>query len=118
MCAHSVGVPMKLSRFFSKKSLSRSNVEKKRVLDASKGKLSAPRDCNNEDMDAIEWELRPGGMLVQKRRVGTCVDVSPSSGPLIKVRISHGHYQHDVTIPAYATFGTSLLFVLLPNNNM
>jgi hypothetical protein len=90
---------MKLSRFFGKRSLSlRPNAEKKSEWDGS----------NNaeEDVAVIEWEVRPGGMLVQKRRLDACLGASPSSGPLIKVRVSHGHRQHDVIIPAYATFGT------------
>ncbi|KAK9280308.1 hypothetical protein L1049_013996 [Liquidambar formosana] len=52
--------------------------------------------CNGE----IEWELRPGGMLVQKRFSG---DAAP--GPMIKIKVSHGSYHHDITVPAQSTFG-------------
>ncbi|XP_057954583.1 BAG family molecular chaperone regulator 4-like [Malania oleifera] len=52
----------------------------------------------------IEWELRPGGMLVQKRNDIGAVS-SSSSGPMIKVKVSHGSYHHDVTVPAQASFG-------------
>ncbi|XP_031497710.1 BAG family molecular chaperone regulator 4 isoform X1 [Nymphaea colorata] len=48
----------------------------------------------------IDWELRPGGMLVQKRDDGVL-----SSGPLIRIKVSHGNYQHEISIPAQATFG-------------
>lgn len=50
--------------------------------------------------DAIDWELRPGGMLVQKRDDGDA-----AAGPMIKVKVSHGSYQREVSIPAQATFG-------------
>ncbi|PON74001.1 Molecular chaperone regulator [Trema orientale] len=48
----------------------------------------------------IDWELRPGGMLVQKRDFGDA-----SSGPMIKIKVSHGSYHHDITVPAQYTFG-------------
>ncbi|KAH9309416.1 hypothetical protein KI387_037327 [Taxus chinensis] len=53
-----------------------------------------------EKGDNIEWELRPGGMLVQRRDDG-----ATPAGPMIKVKVSHGSYQHEVSIPAQATFG-------------
>lgn len=56
-----------------------------------------------EQAEVIEWELRPGGMLVQRRDASMCA--TPSSGPLIKVKVSHGLYQHDITIPSHASFG-------------
>ncbi|CAL8998948.1 PREDICTED: BAG family molecular chaperone regulator 4-like [Prunus mume] len=48
----------------------------------------------------IDWELRPGGMLVQKRDIGDA-----SSGPMIKIKVSHGSYYHDVIVHAQSTFG-------------
>eukprot|EP00249_Psilotum_nudum_P016573 c25888_g1_i2 orf=781-1599(+) len=57
----------------------------------------------DEVSEVIDWELRPGGMLVQ-RRSSTSIPAA-SSGPLIKVKVSHGLYQHETTIPAQATFG-------------
>ncbi|XP_072954577.1 BAG family molecular chaperone regulator 4 isoform X2 [Typha angustifolia] len=53
---------------------------------------------NNAGNEGIEWELRPGGMLVQKR------DEVVGSRPMIKVKVSHGSYQHEVNVPAQATF--------------
>uniref|UniRef100_A0A1D1YKB7 BAG family molecular chaperone regulator 4 n=1 Tax=Anthurium amnicola TaxID=1678845 RepID=A0A1D1YKB7_9ARAE len=50
--------------------------------------------------EEIEWELRPGGMLVQKREDG-----DGPAGPMIKIKVSHGTYQHEVTVPAQSTFG-------------
>ena len=53
--------------------------------------------------EKIEWEVRPGGMLVQKRR-------SPDDDLVetVLVRVSTaggGYWQHDVSIDATATFG-------------
>uniref|UniRef100_A0A8R7UTL4 Uncharacterized protein n=1 Tax=Triticum urartu TaxID=4572 RepID=A0A8R7UTL4_TRIUA len=46
----------------------------------------------------IEWEVRPGGMLVQKRDGGRAEEV-------IMVRVSTGFSWHDVSIGATRTFG-------------
>ncbi|KAL2621934.1 hypothetical protein R1flu_002139 [Riccia fluitans] len=51
---------------------------------------------------AIDWELRPGGMLVQKRDPD---GAAAQNGPMIKVKVSHEHFSHDISIPAQATFG-------------
>ncbi|XP_009396868.2 BAG family molecular chaperone regulator 4 [Musa acuminata AAA Group] len=48
-----------------------------------------------------EWELRPGGMVVQKR---SNVAGMPTE-PLIKIKVSHGSYQHQLSVPAHSTFG-------------
>ncbi|KAK8988459.1 hypothetical protein V6N11_029849 [Hibiscus sabdariffa] len=55
---------------------------------------------NNVVKGEIEWELRPGGMLVQKRNMG-----DSSSDPMIKIKVSHGSYLHDIALPAQSTFG-------------
>ncbi|KAL5580689.1 hypothetical protein UlMin_013131 [Ulmus minor] len=48
----------------------------------------------------IDWEVRPGGMLVQKREIG-----DSSSGAMIKIKVSHGSYHHDISVPSQSTFG-------------
>ncbi|CAA6664740.1 unnamed protein product [Spirodela intermedia] len=48
----------------------------------------------------IKWELRPGGMLVQKRDDG-----GGGGGEVITVRVSAGAQGHDVCIEATSTFG-------------
>lgn len=48
----------------------------------------------------IEWELRPGGMLVQKREGGK----NDGEG-VITVRVSTGSHWHDISIGATSTFG-------------
>lgn len=50
--------------------------------------------------NAIEWEVRPGGMLVQKRHSG-----ADKEKELIQVRVSTGSKWHDITIVATSTFG-------------
>ncbi|XP_068646039.1 BAG family molecular chaperone regulator 2-like [Aristolochia californica] len=47
----------------------------------------------------IKWELRPGGMLVQKRENGS------SEGEMITVRVFTGSRWHDISIEATSTFG-------------
>ena len=46
----------------------------------------------------IEWEVRPGGMLVQKRE-------GRAGEEVITVRVSTGFSWHDVSIGATSTFG-------------
>ncbi|RID46870.1 hypothetical protein BRARA_I03509 [Brassica rapa] len=62
----------------------------------------------NNSTDDSEWEVRPGGMLVQRR------DDSPSSSDpqhpavfvqTIKINVSHGSSHHDLPVSAHATFG-------------
>lgn len=51
-------------------------------------------------MSEIKWELRPGGMLVQKR------DTGESAGEgAITVRVSTVSKWHDISIEATSTFG-------------
>lgn len=49
----------------------------------------------------IEWEMRPGGMLVQRRENGCDED----GGPFIKIRVSYGSSLHEFTVPWQSTFG-------------
>ncbi|PWA34621.1 BAG domain-containing protein [Artemisia annua] len=50
-----------------------------------------------------EWEVRPGGMLVQKRDP----DAEPTRilPPTIRVRVKYGSVYHEMNISAQATFG-------------
>ncbi|KAJ9152806.1 hypothetical protein P3X46_026326 [Hevea brasiliensis] len=50
-------------------------------------------------LSEIKWELRPGGMLVQKR------ESEDSVGELITVRVSTLSQYHDISIEATSTFG-------------
>lgn len=49
-----------------------------------------------------EWELRPGGMLVQKR---TDSDQNRAPPPTIRVRVKYGAVYHEMNICSQATFG-------------
>lgn len=50
-----------------------------------------------------EWELRPGGMLVQKRNADS--DRSSAPPPTIRVRVKYGSIYHEINISSQATFG-------------
>ncbi|KAG5533755.1 hypothetical protein RHGRI_027815 [Rhododendron griersonianum] len=49
-----------------------------------------------------EWELRPGGMLVQKR---TDSDQNRVPPPTIRVRVKYGSNYHEVNISSQSSFG-------------
>ncbi|XP_027348538.1 BAG family molecular chaperone regulator 2-like [Abrus precatorius] len=65
------------------------------------GNKAAPpsdKDCRN--VGDIQWELRPGGMLVQKR------DRNRSAGEgMITVTVSTVSQSHEISIEATSTFG-------------
>lgn len=52
----------------------------------------------------IDWEVRPGGLLVQKR-VGVSVEENSVAVPMIKIKVSYDSCYHDVVVPAESTFG-------------
>lgn len=55
------------------------------------------------DSGAHDWELRPGGMLVQKRNPDS--DRSSASPPTIRVRVKYGSIYHEINLSSQATFG-------------
>lgn len=64
----------------------------------------------NACKEEIDWELRPGGMLVQKRNNAG----EAGASPMIKIKVSHGSYHRYITIPAQSTFGNHpILYVFL-----
>ncbi|CAL9147122.1 unnamed protein product [Musa hybrid cultivar] len=66
-----------------------------------------------ESSEGIAWELRPGGMLVQTRSD----EAGGPGGPLVKIRVSRGSCQHQVSIPSQTTFG-ELKKVLAPETGL
>ncbi|KAK1568027.1 hypothetical protein EZV62_020024 [Acer yangbiense] len=68
------------------------------VKEATRGSCSPTGGNNN--ISEIKWELRPGGMLVQKRESGQ----SEGEGS-ITVRVSTVSQCHDISIEATSTFG-------------
>ncbi|KAI8523542.1 hypothetical protein RHMOL_Rhmol13G0082300 [Rhododendron molle] len=55
---------------------------------------------NNIEEVRIDWELRPGGMLVQKRGLGS------SGDSMIKIKVSHGSSHHEINVPSQSTFAS------------
>lgn len=55
------------------------------------------------EVGVAAWELRPCGMLVQKRN--SDVTQSQTQVPTIKVKVKYGSSYHEVTIKSQATFG-------------
>ncbi|PKI38332.1 hypothetical protein CRG98_041243 [Punica granatum] len=51
-----------------------------------------------------EWEMRPGGMLVQKRNPDSDCRAAPPP-PTIRVRVKHGSIYHEISISSAASFG-------------
>ncbi|XVF16289.1 hypothetical protein REPUB_Repub10bG0018400 [Reevesia pubescens] len=56
---------------------------------------------NNNSISEIKWELRPGGMMVQKRETGA----TANGEGLITVRVSTLSQWHDISIESTSTFG-------------
>ncbi|CAL9111981.1 unnamed protein product [Musa textilis] len=52
---------------------------------------------------AAEWEVRPCGMLVQKR--GADADATAAPVPTIRVKVKHGSVYHEIYASSQATFG-------------
>ncbi|KAJ6410741.1 hypothetical protein OIU84_007488 [Salix udensis] len=50
-----------------------------------------------------EWEVRPGGMLVQKRSPDS--DRTSIPPPTIRVKVKYGSTHHEINISSQATFG-------------
>lgn len=55
------------------------------------------------DSGPAEWELRPGGMLVQKRSPDSDRNSLPAA--TIRVRVKFGSIYHEICISSQATFG-------------
>lgn len=55
---------------------------------------------------ANDWELRPGGMLVQKRNPDS--DRASAPPPTIRVRVKYGSIYHEMNISSQATFGKTI----------
>lgn len=54
------------------------------------------------------WEVRPGGMLVQKREDedgSGPASFAAAGGPMINVKVCHGTSQLHLSVPAQSTFG-------------
>ncbi|KAJ9553185.1 hypothetical protein OSB04_017230 [Centaurea solstitialis] len=70
-------------------------------LTSMKGSSAPPKDG-----DEGEWEVRPGGMLVQKRDPDEEQTRIPP--PTIRVRVKYRSIYHEICISGQATFGREL----------
>lgn len=61
------------------------------------------------DHRPMDWELRPGGMLVQKRTPDSDRESTPA--PTIRVRVKYESTYHEISISSQATFGKDPFFV-------
>ncbi|KAL9326631.1 hypothetical protein ACSQ67_007276 [Phaseolus vulgaris] len=57
----------------------------------------------HDNAKVAEWELRPGGMVVQKRN--SDVNQNFISKSTIKVRVKYGSSYHQIQISSHASFG-------------
>ncbi|XP_023752074.1 BAG family molecular chaperone regulator 1 [Lactuca sativa] len=75
------------------------------MFPAAKGGTSSPGGGGGGGREAgvSAWELRPCGMLVQKRN--SDVTQSQTLVPTIKVKVKFGSSYHEVNIKSQATFG-------------
>lgn len=62
--------------------------------------------------EEVKWEMRPGGMLVQKRSENSEVSSGIVPPNLIKVRVAHGVLRYEISVNPQTTFGKCLLIIL------
>ncbi|KAK4349431.1 hypothetical protein RND71_032186 [Anisodus tanguticus] len=51
--------------------------------------------------EVIEWEMRPGGMLVQRRSDNSDVTITQN----LRVRVAYGSSRYEISVNPHATFG-------------
>lgn len=66
---------------------------------AAAATTTSSSSATNRD-EEVEWEVRPGGMLVQKR-----TENSDLPAPNVRVRVAHGAIRHEISVNSQATFG-------------
>ncbi|KAL5727703.1 hypothetical protein ACHQM5_000868 [Ranunculus cassubicifolius] len=67
--------------------------------------MSSPPKKQEGVSEKVDWEVRPGGMLVQKRNPDSDRDSSVPPAPTIRIRVKHGSSYHEIYINSRATFG-------------
>ncbi|KAK9724555.1 hypothetical protein RND81_05G082000 [Saponaria officinalis] len=73
------------------------------VLPTNGNTTSTPNDGVGDVTRPENWELRPCGMLVQKRVDAADHNIKPP--PPIRVRVKHGSVYHEIHVNSQATFG-------------
>lgn len=61
---------------------------------------SAMKTSSELKEEEVEWEMRPGGMLVQKR-----TDNLDIPAPNLHVRVVYGSLRYEISVNSRATFG-------------
>lgn len=71
----------------------------------ARGKMheSSTTTSSTSTEDEIDCELRPGGMLVQKRSEKTDVPA-----PYLRLRIAFGALRYEISVNSRATFGKTV----------
>ncbi|XP_042507444.1 BAG family molecular chaperone regulator 2-like [Macadamia integrifolia] len=71
--------------------------------ESSKTSTTPTTSSSTYKEEEVEWEMRPGGMLVQKR----CENEKSksSSAPILRLRISYGALRYEISINSQSTFG-------------
>lgn len=75
------------------------------MLRRSKNSCDRLSDSSGKE-EEIEWEMRPGGMLVQKRCTNS--DGAPAAAvpvPNLTVRVTYGAFRYEISINSQTTFG-------------
>lgn len=78
-------------------------------MNRSKSSMSPVMESPPKAQVEVEekWEVRPGGMLVQKRDPDSCLG-SPVRVPTIRVKVKHAGVYHEVYISSQASFGEKI----------
>lgn len=63
-----------------------------------------PATSGGRESGGHDWEMRPGGMLVQKRNPDSDPVGAPPP-PMIRVKIKYGSLYHEMSISPQASFG-------------
>lgn len=97
-------IKLKSKKYFCRSisKLSRSDSGNNKQLKGGDQNQKENNNNNNNIVTEIKWEMRPGGMLVQRREsVGT----QTLGEGLITIRVSTVSKWHDISIESTSTFG-------------
>lgn len=72
-----------------------------KMSESSTTTTSSTTNPREEDEEEIKWEMRPGGMLVQKRSD----NIKDVSAPNVRLRVTYGALRHEISVNSRATFG-------------
>lgn len=64
------------------------------------GRSKESSSSTEREEEETEWEMRPGGMLVQKRSAK-----QDATTPNLRLRIAYGALRYEISVSSMATFG-------------